>query len=95
MRQQPVMSQTREVRMPEFPACWESCGNCASEAITIASLLVAPGERVERDATILVLETGKVALDIPCPCEGRVVEVFVEQYDEVSEGMLLMTVDVD
>lgn len=87
------MSALREVFMPKFPECWESCGNCASEAITIDSLLVAAGEFVERDATILVLETGKVALDIPCPCEGTVVEVFVEQYDEVTEGMLLMTVN--
>lgn len=86
------MSQLREVRMPKFPECWESCGNCAAEAIIIETLLVAPGEYIERDATILVLETGKVALDIPCPCEGRVVDVFVEQYDEVSEGMLLLTV---
>lgn len=89
------MSEVREVLMPKFPECWESCGNCASSAITIETLLVAPGERVERDATILVLETGKVALDIPCPCEGLIIEVFVEQYDEVSEGMLLMTVAVD
>jgi len=86
------MSELREVRMPKFPECWESCGNCAAGEIRIETLLVAPGEFVERDATILVLETGKVALDIPCPCEGTVVEVFVEQYDEVSEGMLLMTV---
>ncbi|WP_197706909.1 biotin/lipoyl-containing protein [Sterolibacterium denitrificans] len=81
--------------MPKFPECWESCGNCAAETIIIETLLVAPGERIERDATLLVLETGKVALDIPCPYEGRVVEVFVERYDEVSEGMLLVTVECE
>lgn len=89
------MPRLREVRMPKFPECWESCGNCASETIRIETLLVAPGERIERDATILILETGKVALDIPCPYAGKIVEVFVGQYDEVSEDMPLLLLECD
>ncbi|MBP9219550.1 MAG: hypothetical protein KBD39_10600 [Sterolibacterium sp.] len=87
------MSTLREVRMPKYPECWTTCGNCASGDILIESLLVAPGDIIERDATLLVLETGKVALDIPSPYEGRVVEIFVEQYDPVAEGALLLTME--
>lgn len=89
------MGTLREVRLPQFPECWQTCGNCASGDIVIDTLLAAPGDVIERDATLLVLETGKVALDIPCPCAGRVVEVFVEQYDRVEEGMLLLTMEVE
>jgi biotin carboxyl carrier protein len=87
------MAQLLEVRMPKYPECWESCGNCAAGDVIVESLLVAAGDVIERDATILVLETGKVALDIPSPYAGRVVEVFVEQYDPVAEGALLLTLE--
>lgn len=82
-----------EVRMPKYPECWESCGNCAAGDVIVQSLLVAPGDVIERDATILVLETGKVALDIPSPQAGRVVEVFVGEYDPVSEHELILTLE--
>lgn len=85
------MSQLLEVRMAKYPECWESCGNCAAGEVIIESLLVAPGDIIECDATILVLETGKVALDIPSPHAGRVIEVFVEKYDPVAEDALLLT----
>jgi len=45
------------------------------------------------DDTILTLETGKVALDIPSPRAGRVVEVFVSAGDAVAEGQLLLTLE--
>ena len=87
------MADLLEVRMPKYPECWESCGNCASGDVIVESLLVAPGDIIECDTTILVLETGKVALDIPSPYAGRVVEVFVEQYDPVAEFALLLTLE--
>ncbi len=87
------MADLLEVRMPKYPECWESCGNCASGDVIVESLLVAPGDIIECDTTILVLETGKVALDIPSPYAGRVAEVFVEQYDPVAEFALLLTLE--
>lgn len=87
------MSRIVEVRMPKYPECWETCGNCASGEVVIETLLVRPGDRIERDATLFVLETGKVALDIPSPQTGRVVEVFVAEGDKVAEGQLLLTLE--
>lgn len=82
-----------EVRMPKYPECWETCGNCASGEVVIQTLLVRPGDEIGRDDTILVLETGKVALDIPSPQAGRVVGVFVDEGDLVAEGQLLLTIE--
>ena len=82
-----------EVRMPKYPECWETCGNCGSGEVVIQTLLVRPGDEIGRDDTILVLETGKVALDIPSPQAGRVVGVFVDEGDLVAEGQLLMTIE--
>jgi len=87
------MSALLEVRIPKYPECWETCGNCAAGDVVIDALLVKPGDLIERDDTILVLETGKVALDIPSPHAGRVLEVFVSEYESVAEGELIMTLE--
>ena len=89
------MSRIVEVRMPKYPECWETCGNCGSGEVIIDTLLVGPGDEIGRDDTLLVLETGKVALDIPSPQAGRVVEVFVAEGDSVPEGALLLTIETD
>lgn len=87
------MSKIIEVRLPKYPECWESCGNCGSGEVTIDEVLVQPGEPVERDQTVIVLETGKVALDIPAPAAGIVVEVFVAAGDSVAERQPILTLD--
>lgn len=87
------MKEAMEIRMPKYPECWETCGNCGSGEVVIQTLLVRPGDAIGADDTLLVLETGKVALDIPSPRAGRVVEVFVSEGDAVAEGQLLLTIE--
>ena len=87
-----IMS-TISVRMPKYPECWQSCGSCASGNVFILELLVKVGDVIERDDNLLTLETGKVALDIPSPRAGRVVEVCVSAGEAVAEGQLLMTIE--
>ena len=84
---------TVSVRMPKYPECWSSCSSCASGDVFILELLVNIGDRVERDDNILTLETGKVALDIPSPYAGRVLEIHVTEGDTVDEGALLITLE--
>jgi pyruvate/2-oxoglutarate dehydrogenase complex dihydrolipoamide acyltransferase (E2) component len=81
------------VRMPKYPECWESCGSCASGDVFILELLVKVGDVIARDDNLLTLETGKVALDIPSPHAGRVVEIHVIEGDSVDEGALLVTLE--
>jgi len=81
--------------MPKYPECWESCGSCANGAVFILEILVKIGDTVDFDDTILVLETGKVALDIPTPYAGKVVAIHVTEGDTVDEGALLVTLQTD
>lgn len=89
------MSKIVEVRIPKFPECWESCGNCGSGEVVVDDVLVLPGDMVQRDDNLIVLETGKVALDIPTPSAGRVVELLVAAGDTVSEGQVILMLEVD
>ena len=83
-----------EIRMPRFPECWESCGSCRTGAVFVDSVLVRAGEAIAIDDTLIVLETGKVALDIPCPHSGTIVEVRVEEGDPIDEGELIATIEI-
>jgi pyruvate/2-oxoglutarate dehydrogenase complex dihydrolipoamide acyltransferase (E2) component len=84
---------TKEVRMPKFPECWDTCGSCGNGEVMIEVVHVRPGDRVRADEPLITLETGKVALDIPSPYEGTVMEVLVAEGEPVAEGQLIATVD--
>ena len=81
----------KEIRIPRFPECWASCGACGQGAVSVLEIPVAPGDHVLHDETVLVLETGKVALDIPSPVVGVVDRIWVAEGDPVGEGDLIMT----
>ena len=83
------------VRMPKYPECWQSCGSCASGDVFILEVLVNVGDQLNFDDTILTLETGKVALDIPSPYAGRVASMHVIASDTVDEGALLVTLEAE
>ena len=83
------------VRIPKYPECWSSCGSCASGEVFILELLIKIGDMVAHDDNILTLETGKVALDIPTPHAGKVIEIHVTEGDTVAEGALLITLEAD
>ena len=89
------MSRIVEVRIPKYPECWESCGSCGSGEISVDEVLVSPGDRVKRDDTLIVLETGKIALDIPSPSSGKVGELFVIPGDSLDECQVFMTLEID
>lgn len=88
------MRKIIEVLIPKYPECWKSCGNCGAGEISVDDVLVLPGDSVERDQTLIVLETGKVALDIPAPQAGTVVELFVAPGDMVVERQIFLTLQV-
>ena len=89
------MGKIIEVCIPKYPECWSSCGNCGSGEVSVDDVLVLPGDPVARDDTLIVLETGKVAIDIPAPYAGTIIELFVAAGDLVAEGRLIATLEID
>ena len=81
-----------DVLLPQPPICWETCGNCAGELI-VGEVCVAVGDFVRRDETLIVLETNKVALDIPAPRAGIVREILVRAGDAISENDLIARIE--
>jgi pyruvate/2-oxoglutarate dehydrogenase complex dihydrolipoamide acyltransferase (E2) component len=78
-----------DVRLPKFPECWETCGNCGQNEVQVLEVHVKAGDVIRHDDNLITLETGKVALDIPSPQAGRIVEVCLSEGDTVGEGALI------
>lgn len=87
------MTKLLEIRIPQYPECWETCGSCAAGDVVIEAVLVKPGDMIQRDDNVIILETGKIALDIPSPYAGRVIDIMVKAGDEVAEGALILTLE--
>jgi len=63
--------------------------------VEVIEVLVKPGDRVEPEASLIVLETDKATMDIPAPQGGVVKEVVVKTGDKVNEGDLILHLDAD
>ena len=62
---------------------------------TIVDIPVAPGDYVNEDDVVLVLETDKVSVDVRASEGGRVVEILGEVDDVVEVGSALYRLDTD
>jgi 2-oxoglutarate dehydrogenase E2 component (dihydrolipoamide succinyltransferase) len=78
---------TVEVRVPVLP-----------ESVTDATLLgwhKKPGDPVHRDDSLLDLETDKVVLEVPAPCDGVLGAHLFSEGDLVKADQLLTTISTD
>jgi 2-oxoisovalerate dehydrogenase E2 component (dihydrolipoyl transacylase) len=62
---------------------------------TIVTWLIAPGGRVEKDQSLLEVETDKVALEIPSPSSGFLTEVLIPAGQTVPVGTLLARLNTE
>ena len=62
---------------------------------TIVDLPVAPGDYVQTDDVVVVLETDKVSVDVRAPEGGALVEILGEIDDVVDVGSGLFRIDTD
>jgi dihydrolipoamide dehydrogenase len=79
------MSKTIPVVLPDI-------GNF--ENVDVIEVLVAVGDAVAREQSILTLETDKATMEVPSPAAGTVRELLVKVGDKVSKGAPLLTLEV-
>ena len=65
-----------------------------TEGAEIVEISIAVGDTIEPEQAILVLETDKASMDVPCPIGGTVKSLSVNVGDKVSEGDALIEVEV-
>lgn len=79
------MNEIREVTIPELGDIDE---------VDVVEVLVAGGDRVARDDSLISLESDKATMDVPAPFAGTVQEVKVKAGDKVREGSVILTLEV-
>jgi pyruvate dehydrogenase E2 component (dihydrolipoamide acetyltransferase) len=63
--------------------------------VPVIEVLVKPGDKVAKEASLVTLESDKATMDVPSPIDGTVKELKVKVGDKVSEGTLIMTIATD
>ena len=63
--------------------------------VEVAEVLIQPGDVVELEQTLLVLESDKATMDLPASAAGTIQEVKVKVGDKVSEGTLFGTLSAE
>jgi len=57
--------------------------------IPVIEVLVKPGDRVEKEQSLVTLESDKATMEIPAPAAGEIVELLVRVGSLVSEGSVI------
>ncbi|MBU3609472.1 dihydrolipoyllysine-residue acetyltransferase [Polynucleobacter wuianus] len=78
------MSQTIEIKVPDI-------GDYKD--VPVIEVLVKAGDKVEKEQSIVVLESDKATMDVPSSHAGVVKEVKVKVGDNLSEGSVVITLE--
>lgn len=63
--------------------------------VAVIDILVKPGDRIEKDASLVTIESEKASIDVPTPTAGIVKDVRVKLGDKISKGSVIVTLDAD
>ena len=80
------MARLVDVRVPDM-------GNFSE--VAIIDVLVKPGDAIEREASLITLETEKATMDVPSDVAGVIEKLHVAKGGKVSPGDVVATVRVE
>jgi pyruvate dehydrogenase E2 component (dihydrolipoamide acetyltransferase) len=80
------MARLIEVRVPDMGSFSD---------VAVIDVLVKPGESIEREASLVTLETEKATMDVPSDVSGVIEKVHVQKGGKVSAGAVVATVRVE
>ena len=81
-----AMAEVKEVAVPDI-------GDF--DDVPVIEILVSPGDAVAAEDPLVTLESDKATMDVPAPFAGTWQELKVAVGDKVSEGSLLLTLEVN
>ena len=80
-----VANELKEVHVPDI----------GGDEVEVTEIMVAIGEAVEEEQSILTVEGDKASMEVPAPFAGIVKEIKVASGDSVSTGSLVMVFSVE
>ena len=80
----PVAAAAKEVNVPDI----------GGDEVEVTEIMVAVGDKVEADQSLIAVEGDKASMEVPAPFAGVVKEIKVKAGDKVSTGSLIMVFEV-
>lgn len=80
----PVAAARKDVHVPDI----------GDDEVDVTEIMVAVGDMVEADQSIIAVEGDKASMEVPAPFAGIVKEIKVKAGDKVSTGSLIMVFEV-
>lgn len=65
------------------------------QEVEVIEILVAPGDVISENDSLIVLESDKAAMEIPAPMSGVVKDILVKVGDQVSQGSDIVSLEAD
>ena len=79
------MADLKEARVPDI----------GHDGVPVIEVLVKAGDRVEKDQSLVTLESDKATMEVPAPFAGTIKEMKLKVGDEVSEGAVIALIEAD
>ena len=79
------MADLKEARVPDI----------GHADVPVIEVLVKAGDRVEKEQSLITLESDKATMEVPAPFAGTVKKVKLKVGDEVSEGAVIAIIETD
>ncbi|WP_193086895.1 dihydrolipoyllysine-residue acetyltransferase [Advenella sp. FME57] len=80
------MSNVIEIKVPDIGDFSE---------VEVIELLVAPGDTIKEEQSLITVESEKASMEIPASASGVVKEVSVKVGDKVAEGKVILTLEAE
>jgi pyruvate dehydrogenase E2 component (dihydrolipoamide acetyltransferase) len=79
------MADLKEARVPDI----------GHDGVPVIEVLVKVGDKVEKEQSLITLESDKATMEVPSPFAGTVKEMKLKVGDEVSEGAVIAIIEAD
>ena len=66
-----------------------------SDSAEVVEICVSPGDSVEAEDSLIILESDKATMEVPAPKSGKIVDVILKVGDSVSEGDDLLKLAIE
>ncbi|QFI55723.1 pyruvate dehydrogenase complex dihydrolipoyllysine-residue acetyltransferase [Aeromonas simiae] len=80
----PVAAGAKDVNVPDI----------GGDEVEVTEIMVAVGDKVEADQSLITVEGDKASMEVPAPFAGVVKEIKVKAGDKVTTGSLIMVFEV-
>ena len=77
------MADPQEARVPDI----------GQDNVPVIEVMIKAGDRIEKEQSLITLESDKATMEVPAPFAGTVKEVKLKVGDEVSEGTVIAMVE--